>query len=194
MNSLTVFKCLLFLLIEIEYALLLSYVLTLNLLKYWMTLLRLYACDFSNTNSAHECTPVENIRPLTVHLNKSLTFIFNISLFDNDLTETDVTLQLKASEVSGRHVAYFRLKAIGGDEAFFGQLLCADIMVCGTEGSWYTAGDIPSCTAQSPSNARISRLTSTTGYLLNNSRSSRSQRGSERRNERFLRKTFGEIF
>ena len=118
----------------------------------------------------------------------------NILLLHYGCAETDVTLQLKASEVSGRHVAYFRLKAIGGDEAFFGQLLCADIMVCGTEGSWYTAGDIPSCSARSPNNARTSRLTSTTGYLLNNSRTSRSQRGSERRNERFLRKTFGEIF
>ena len=113
------------------------------------------------------------------------------------LTETDVTLQLKASEVSGRHVAYFRLKATSGDEAFFGQLLCADITVCGAEGSWYTAGDISSHTGRSPCNSRAPRLTSTStssnGFSLNNSRNTRSQRGSERRiNERFLRKT--EIF
>ena len=116
------------------------------------------------------------------------------------LTETDVTLQLKASEVSGRHVAYFRLKATSGDEAFFGQLLCADITVCGAEGSWYTAGDISSPTGRSPCNSRAPRLTSTStstssnGFSLNNnSRNTRSQRGGERRiNERFLRKT--EIF
>ena len=116
------------------------------------------------------------------------------------LTETDVTLQLKASEVSGRHVAYFRLKATSGDEAFFGQLLCADITVCGAEGSWYTAGDISSHTGRSLCNSRAPRLTSTStstlsnGFSLNNnSRNTRSQRGSERRiNERFLRKT--EIF
>ena len=113
-------------------------------------------------------------------------------------TETDVTLQLKASEVSGRHVAYFRLKATEGDEAFFGQLLCADITVCGAEGSWYTASDISSHTGRSPSNSRAPRSTSTStstnGYSLNNNlRNIRSQRGSERRiNERFLRKT--EIF
>ena len=117
-------------------------------------------------------------------------------------TETDVTLQLKASEVSGRHVAYFRLKATEGDEAFFGQLLCADITVCGAEGSWYTASDISSHTGRSQSNSRAPRSTSAStstststsssnGYSLNyNSRNTRSQRGNERRiTERFLRKT-----
>lgn len=70
--------------------------------------------------------------------------------------EVDITVQLRAPQVTGRHVAYFRLRTPDG--TYFGQRIWADVRVTEEESDWQVVSGllVPTAAASAPGSAATS--------------------------------------